>query len=181
MPGSSHHPTLSRELVRSNALHGRSVDLPAADMLDLPERALQFGTGALLRGFVDFFLDEANRRGQFGGRVVAVSSTGSGRDRRLNDQDGLYTLVVQGRSDGVARRDCRVIASVSRALSAADDWSEVLRVSESPALEFIFSNTTEVGIVLDEEDAAAGAGGGPPRSFPARLTRLLLQRARHSG
>ena len=181
MAGPSQRPTLSHALVRSHALRGRSIDLPATDMLELPERALQFGTGALLRGFVDFFLDEANRRGQFGGRVVAVSSTGSGRDRRLNDQDGLYTLVVQGRSDGVARRDFRVIASVSRALSAADDWSEVLRVSESPALEFIFSNTTEIGIVLDEEDAAAGAEGGPPRSFPARLTRLLLQRARQCG
>ena len=181
VPGSSDHPTLSGALVRSHALHERPVDLPTTSMLSLPERALQFGTGALLRGFVDFFLDEANRRGQFGGRVVALSSTGSGRDRRLNDQDGLYTLVVQGRSDGVVRRDCRVIASVSRALSVADDWSEVLRVSESPALELIFSNTTEVGIVLDEEDAVAGAAGGPPRSFPARLTRLLLHRARQCG
>ena len=40
--------------------------------MKLPEKAIQFGTGALLRGFIDYFLDEANRKGAFGGKVVAV-------------------------------------------------------------------------------------------------------------
>ncbi len=181
--GVSARPTLSRSLVRSLAHQGedRGIELPRADVLDLPERAMQFGTGALLRGLVDCFIDEANARGQFGGRIVMVGSTGSGRDRRLNEQDGLYTLVVQGLVDGAARRDCRVIASVSRALAANSEWDAVLRAAESPALDLIFSNTTEVGIVLDEDDADAGPerGGESPRSFPAKLARVLLHRARH--
>jgi tagaturonate reductase len=89
--------------------------------------------------------------------------------------------VVQGISDGVVRRDFRVIASVSRALSAVTEWDEVLRCGESPALSLIFSNTTEVGISLDEADAVADASAGAPRSFPAKLARLLLHRARHFG
>src|SRR5690606_34811616 len=115
--------------------------------LDLPERALQFGTGALLRGFVDYFIDQANRSGKFGGRVVMVGSTRSGRDRVLNDQDGLYTLVIQGIREGEPYRETRIISSVSRAISSASQWNEVLACARNPDLEIIFSNTTEVGIV----------------------------------
>src|ERR1700716_2955459 len=161
--GVSARPTLSRALVGSRAgtlqRGEQSIELPRADVLDLPERAMQFGTGALLRGLVDVFIDEANARGQFGGRIVMVGSTGSGRDRRLNEQDGLYTLVVQGLVDGAARRDCRVIASVSRALAANSEWDAVLGAAENSSMDVIFSNTTEVGIVLDEDDAGAGAEG----------------------
>ena len=172
-------PTLSRASLRASIARDRGIEVPSPELLDLPERAMQFGTGALLRGLVDYFIDEANRQGQFGGRVMMIGSTGSGRDRRLNEQDGLYTLVVQGIVDGAARREFRVIASVSRALSAATEWVEILRGAESAALELIFSNTTEVGIVLDENDAAAGPLQSPPSSFPGKLTALLAHRARH--
>jgi tagaturonate reductase len=171
-------PALDRSLIHTRAASA-NVALPAAHQLELPERAIQFGTGGFLRGFLDDLLDEANRRGHFGGRVVMVGSTGSGRDRRLNDQDGLFTLVVQGLVAGEPRRDMRVVASVSRALAAPTEWDEVLRCAESPTLEFIFSNTTEVGIAFDDEDAAAGADAAPHRSFPAKLAQLLLHRARH--
>jgi tagaturonate reductase len=179
--GVSARPMLSRELVGSRAIQrgAPSLELPREEVLALPERALQFGTGALLRGLVDFFIDEANARGQFGGRIVMVGSTGSGRDRRLNEQDGLYTLVVQGLVDGAPRRDCRVIASVSRALAATSEWDAVLRAADSPAVDLIFSNTTEVGIALDEADASARVTNESPRSFPAKLARVLLHRARH--
>src|SRR5215469_16139924 len=90
-------PRLSRDVVGSLGLSGpRGVDLPAPAALDLPERVVQFGTGAFLRGFAEFFIDEANRQGKFGGSIVAVSSTGSTRDAVLNEQDGLFTLAMQG-------------------------------------------------------------------------------------
>ena len=160
-------PTLTRALAPE-------LGVPPA-LLALPEKAVQFGTGAFLRGFVDHFLDAANREGRFNGRVVAVGSTGSGRDRALTDQDGLYTLVARGLERGAAREDVRVVASVSRALSAATEWDAVLDVARSPALELVFSNTTEVGIALDEGDEAELS---PPRSFPGKLTRFLYERAR---
>src|SRR5215208_7193449 len=108
------------------------LTLPSAAELSLPERAVQFGTGALLRGLVDALLDDANRDDLFGGRVVMIGSTGSGRDRALNEQSGLFTLVVQGLVDGAAKREFRVVSSVSRALSAVTEWNEVLRCAESP-------------------------------------------------
>jgi tagaturonate reductase len=173
-------PTLSPDVARALP---RRDDLitPSAEQLELPERAVQFGTGALLRGLVDAILDEANRQGWFGGRVVMIGSTGSGRDRALNDQSGLFTLVTQGLVDGDATRDFRIVSSVSRALAASSQWGEVLRCAENPDLELIFSNTTEVGIVLDESDAAALRADAAPRSFPAKLGAFLLHRARTFG
>jgi len=170
-------PTLSPALVQTLATRD-DLALPNASQLALPERAVQFGTGALLRGLVDALLDEANRQGQFGGRVVMIGSTGSGRDRAINDQGGLFTLVVQGLVDGAARRDFRVVSSVSRALAASTQWAEVLQSAENPDLELIFSNTTEVGIVLDESDAQLVPGESAPRSFPGKLAAFLLHRAR---
>ena len=41
----------------------------------LPEKVLQFGTGVLLRGLPDFFIDRANKKGIFNGSVVVVKST----------------------------------------------------------------------------------------------------------
>ena len=144
-------------------------------MLDLPEKAVQFGTGALLRGFIDYFIDAANHRGQFNGRIVAIGSTGSGRDAKANEQDGLFTLVISGIENGAAREERRVIASVSRAISAQDDWAGVLECARNPEIEVVFSNTTEIGIALDERDTATMA---PPRSFPGKLTAFLHARAK---
>src|SRR5688500_16131929 len=168
-------PPLNAALVRDAAFHRRAaVDSPDPAVLDLPEKAVQFGTGAFLRGFVDAFLDECNRQGRFGGRVVAIASTSSGRERALNEQNGLYTLSIQGIEQGTARQEQRVVASVSRALSAPDEWRAVLECARNPALELVFSNTTEVGIVLDERDRPDAA---PPLSFPGKLTRFLYERA----
>ncbi len=149
--------------------------VPTADLLALPERAVQFGTGAFLRGFVDAFLDAANRQRLFNGRIVAIGSTGSGRDRAFADQDGLYTLVSRGIVAGRESEEIRVVSSVSRALSAVDEWDAVLACARNPQLSVIFSNTTEVGIRLDDSDSADAS---PPRSFPAKLTRFLYERAR---
>jgi tagaturonate reductase len=169
-------PALSRDLLRDAAFRrNATVDLPDLPLLDLPEKAVQFGTGAFLRGFVDAFLDDANRRGQFSGRVVAVASTASGRERVLNEQNGLYTLSVQGLENGREVQERRVVASVSRALSAADEWDAVLACARNPDLELVFSNTTEVGIALDQDDKP---DLDPPRSFPGKLTRFLYERAR---
>ena len=132
-------PVLGRELVSSRAFRERvGVSAPAPELLHLPERVVQFGTGAFLRGFVDYFVDAANRAGRFDGRVVMVGSTGSGRDQVLNEQEGLYTLSAQGLSDGVAKREHRVVGSVSRALSARDDWDEVLACARSEEIELVF-------------------------------------------
>ncbi|HEY9226799.1 MAG TPA: tagaturonate reductase [Gemmatimonadaceae bacterium] len=155
----------------SRAISGiDGVELPRPETLGLPEKVVQFGTGAFLRGFAEYFVDEANRDGRFSGSIVAVSSTGSTRDATLNEQDGLFTLATQGREG----RRYRVVSSLSRAISSRDDWDAVLELARSPNLELVISNTTEVGIVLDETD---DFDARPPRSFPGKLTRFLYERA----
>ncbi|MFL5386401.1 MAG: tagaturonate reductase [Longimicrobiaceae bacterium] len=167
-------PTLARALLPS--LRGREdLVVPAPEVLDLPEKVVQFGTGALLRGLIEPAIDEANERGELGGRIVMVGQTGSGRDRAINRQDGLYTLVTRGLVDGEPRTQRRVISSVSRALSAAEEWDAVLALARQPELRMVFSNTTEAGLALDERDQLEDA---PPRSFPGKLTRFLWERAR---
>lgn len=174
---SAERPRLSRDLVSSFAFGTRTdVDVPPADLHALPERVVQFGTGAFLRGFIDYFIDESNRRDEFGGTVVAISSTGSERDTILNEQDGLFTLAMQGTEDGSARQRCRVVASLSRALSAREDWDAVLSLARDPNMRLVVSNTTEVGIRLDESDEFDGE---PPRTFPGKLARFLFERALH--
>ena len=168
---------LDRSVITSAAPHSGPVDLPPAALLELPERAVQFGTGAFLRAFVEFFIDSANRAGSFDGRVVAIGSTGSGRDDVVNDQQGLYTLVTEGIENGRPVRDFRLMSSLSRALSANAEWDAVLQLARNPEIALVFSNTTEVGIVLDPDDELAD----PPRSFPGKLTAFLYERARASG
>jgi tagaturonate reductase len=147
-----------------------------ADAPRLPERAVQFGTGALLRGLVDDAIDRANRAGRFDGSIVAIGSTGSGRDAMLNAQDGLFTLIEQGIENGQPVERHRVVASISRALSAATDWPAVLDVARDPNIEVVFSNTTEVGIAFDESDVARFPD--VPKSFPGKLAAFLVERAR---
>ena len=156
------------------AIASGDVELPRAEMLDLPEKVVQFGTGAFLRGFVDYFIDDANRAGRFNGRIVAVSSTGSSRETALTAQDGFYTLAIRGVEAGESRERYRVVSSISRAISARDSWSDVLALARDPRIELVISNTTEMGIVLDESDEYAA---NPPRSFPGKLTRFLAERA----
>jgi tagaturonate reductase len=140
------------------------------DTAAFPERVAQFGTGAFLRGFVDYFIDEANRNGRFTGRVVAISSTGSSRDAALNEQDGLFTLAIQSTHG----QEVRIIESVSRAISARDEWESVLALAREIDIQLVISNTTEVGIVLDENDRFDRQ---PPTSFPGKLARFLAERA----
>jgi len=150
----------------------RNLTIPNPIEFTYPEKILQFGTGAFLRGFVDYFIDHANKKGVFKGRIVTISSTDSGRDDILKNQDYLYTLLVEGFENGNASQKYTQIASISRTLSATSDWEEVLRCAENPEIEIIISNTTEAGIVYKEEII----GNKLPSSFPAKLLSFLLYR-----
>src|SRR6187402_390343 len=64
-----------------------------------PERILQFGTGVLLRGLVDYLVDKANKQGIFQGRIVVVKST-DGPTTEFSAQDNLFTTSIKGVSQG---------------------------------------------------------------------------------
>lgn len=161
---------LSRFNVKN--IQSPEVEIPAESLFELPEKVLQFGTGVLLRGLPDYFIDKANRKGLFNGRVVIVKSTDGGESAAFDKQDSLYTLCVRGLENGKKVEENIVNASISRVLSAKSNWSEVLKCAHNPAMQVIISNTTEVGIQLVKEDISVH----PPVSFPGKLLAFLLER-----
>src|SRR3954469_14772252 len=94
-----------------------SVIVPDETVFELPEKVLQFGTGVLLRGLPDYFIDKANRQGIFNGRIVVVKSTGSGGADAFSKQDGLFTLCVRGIEDGNTVYENIINSSISRVVA----------------------------------------------------------------
>ncbi|HUH33422.1 MAG TPA: tagaturonate reductase [Daejeonella sp.] len=156
------------EKLRAN----NAIQFPDEKHFELPEKVLQFGTGVLLRGLPDYFIDKANRAGIFNGRVVVVKSTDKGDTSGFDEQDSLYTLCIRGITDGKHIEENIISSAISRVVAASENWNAVLEVSADPALEIIISNTTEVGIQLVEDDIFAD----PPVSFPGKLLAVLYKR-----
>ncbi|MFI5153234.1 MAG: altronate oxidoreductase, partial [Chitinophagales bacterium] len=148
------------------------VELPDKDIFEYPEKVLQFGTGVLLRGLCDYFIDKANKSGIFRGRIVVVKSTGSGGIDDFAKQDNLYTLCVRGVERGVEKEENIVNASISRVIAAKDHWEEVLACAGNPEMQIVISNTTEVGLVPAKDNIHAS----PPESFPGKLLAFLYHR-----
>jgi tagaturonate reductase len=147
------------------------LDVPSEKLFELPEKVLQFGTGVLLRGLPDYFIDKANKQGIFNGRVVVVKSTDSDSSA-FDRQDGLYTVCVRGVENGVTVQEDIINASISRVLGAKTEWQRILECAHNPEMRIIISNTTEVGIQLVQDDITAA----PPVSFPGKLLAFLFER-----
>ena len=138
-----------------------------------PEKVMQFGEGNFLRAFVDAFLDLANEKAGFNGKVALVQPIAQGLTDLINKQEGLYTLYLRGSENGEKVDRKRVISAVSRCINPYGEWDKVLELARSADLEIIVSNTTEAGIVHDTESRF---DQDPPITFPAKLTRALYER-----
>jgi tagaturonate reductase len=148
------------------------LELPGEKIFELPEKVLQFGTGVLLRALPDYFIDKANKKGIFNGRVVVVKSTDSDSSA-FDRQDGLYTVCVRGVENGATVEENIVNASISRVLSAKSEWQRILECAYNPEMRIVISNTTEVGIQLVPDDIISSV---PPVSFPGKLLAFLFER-----
>ncbi|KLT65008.1 tagaturonate reductase [Pedobacter sp. BMA] len=153
-------------------INGEKVLKPTAEMLELPEKVIQFGTGVLLRGLPDYFIDKANHQGIFNGRIVVVKTTSKAGVDDFADQNGLYTLCVKGIEDGVVVEENSINSSISRVLSATSEWEEILKTARQPEMKVVISNTTEIGIVKSEDKIT----DYPPQSFPGKLLAFLFER-----
>ena len=138
-----------------------------------PEKVLQFGEGNFLRAFVDDFIDLANEKVGYNGKVVLVQPIAQGLTELINRQEGLYTLYLRGSENGKKVDEKRVISCVSRCVNPYGEWDKVLETARNPELEIVVSNTTEAGIVHENESRFDQE---PPISFPAKLTRVLFER-----
>lgn len=161
-------------LTRQNLknLSNPGLTVPNDSLFQLPEKVLQFGTGVLLRGLPDYFIDKANRKGIFNGRVVVVKSTSSGSTSGFDTQDGLYTLAIKGIENGVNVEENIICSAISRVVSASGEWEDILACAAKPEMQIIISNTTEVGLQLTLEKIDQN----PPASFPGKLLAFLNAR-----
>ena len=141
------------------------------------ERIVQFGGGNFLRGFVDWVLDLLNAETNFASGIVIVKATPGTYDE-LDEQDCLFTTYLHGIQEGEFVEETRLISAVSRTVYPYRDFAAYLALARQPGIRFIFSNTTESGIVFSADDALADE---PPATFPAKLTRFLYERFLHFG
>ena len=140
-----------------------------------PERIVQFGGGNFLRGFADWVVDVLNEETDFAGGVTLVKAT-PGDYADLDAQGCLYTTYLLGIQAGEFVEETRLIGAVKRTVYPYHDFAAYLALARQPEIRFIFSNTTESGIVFSADDAFDDE---PQNSFPAKLTRFLYERYRH--
>ena len=135
--------------------------------------SIQFGEGNFLRAFVDYCIQILNDKTSFSGKVNIIQPLPEGMIEQLKIQNGKYNLFHEGIIQGKTIRDRMQINCVKQMNNPYQEFDQFLELAENENLTFVFSNTTEAGIVLDTEDQFTGK---PPRSFPGKLTRLLHHR-----
>lgn len=139
-----------------------------------PTRVIQFGEGNFLRAFVDWSIDILNEHTPLNAGITVIRPIDTHFPPSLNTQDGLYTTVIRGLDDnGDKVSDFRIIRSVNNEINPYQSFESFLELARDPDTRFIFSNTTEAGINYHEGDCVEDT---PPTSYPAKLTRLLLER-----
>ena len=141
---------------------------------------LQFGTSRFLQAHADLFLSEAKSAGQAVSPVTAVQTSGAperaGRVAAFNDPAG-FPVRIRGLENGTAVDRTVQVRSVTRGLSTATDWPEVVRTAVEDA-EFIISNTADAGYAMpDDAGFDLQAVAEAPPSFPQKL--LVALAARH--
>ena len=141
-------------------------------MTDFP--ILQFGASRFLQAHVDLFVSEALPHGEAMGRIAVTGTTGSPESRRrvaAFAEGRPYPVLIKGLSDGAVVDETVQISSVGAGIDAATQWDELERLFI--AARCAVSNTADRGYETDPGDRPDDA---PPRSFPAKLAKLLLAR-----
>lgn len=136
-------------------------------------KVLQFGEGNFLRAFVDYMIDAANDAGVFDGNIAIVKPIAYGNLDNFRKQDNFYTVSLRGKEDGEVKQINKVVTSIADVVGAIEEYERYSEYTRSEDLRFIVSNTTEAGIVYNENDKFELT---PPETFPGKLTKLLFER-----
>ena len=139
-------------------------------------KIMQFGEGNFLRAFTDWIIQKMNDSGKYEGHVVVVQPLSFGRVKELEEQDGLFTLYLQGLNNGEVVKTHEVIDVLDDFINPYSQYDKYLKYAESEDLEVVISNTTEAGIVLDESDTDFE---NTPKTFPGKVLALLRHRYEH--
>jgi tagaturonate reductase len=141
-----------------------------------PIKVVQFGEGNFLRAFVDYAFQRLNKELDFNAGVAMVQPLENGMVNMINDQDGLYTLFLNGIKKGEKIQNIELITNVVKGINPYKEYADYLNLAKEEELQFIISNTTEAGIEYIDTDTYEMQ---PPVAFPARLTVLLHERFKY--
>ena len=147
-------------------------------------KILQFGTGVFLKGFVGDFIATANdvaaredgadeavegmtKNGE--AQIVVIKSTGDGATPTGAQP---YYLRKRGLVNGEKHSTTRRIDIIAETLHAKSSWELILEYGRSAQVLVVVSNTTELGLNYLEETMGVEA----PKSYPAKLTKILMER-----
>jgi len=162
---------LNKKYILSNDLKSKNISV--GPLQNMPEKVIQFGEGNFLRAFVDWQFNELNKKGIFNGKVVLVQPLDKGMIDVINEQDGLYTLLLRGIQNGKETENTDVITSVSRGINPYEDWNGFLECAANPELRYMVSNTTEAGIAYSSLPFPVN---DCPATFPAKAAAFLYER-----
>ncbi|WP_242132565.1 tagaturonate reductase [Aestuariivivens marinum] len=151
----------------------KTLNRDRENVLTYTERIIQFGEGNFLRAFANWMIHVMNKKAEFDAGVVVVQPIKEGLVKMLNDQDGLYTLYLNGLKNGKAISEHEIIDCIHRGINPYKDYSAFLLLAQNPDIRFVLSNTTEAGIAYNANDKLDDA---PQESFPGKLTALLYKR-----
>ena len=136
-------------------------------------KIMQFGEGNFLRTFVDLYFDTLNKEDGFKYDVTIVKSVPFGSIESLKKQHCKYHVVLRGHTNGKDVEDIYEVASVKAAIDLYGDKNAFFKLAEDPEIKLVVSNTTEAGIVFNENDKQELF---PDVSYPAKLTLWLYHR-----
>ena len=152
------------------------MELIGKKMFAKPERPIkimQFGEGNFLRAFIEWIIQNLNDKGAINSSVAVVQPMPFGRIKELSEQDGLYTLRLEGIDKGKTVKSSQVIDVIGDCINPFTDYERFLSYAKSRDLQVIISNTTEAGIAVDPTDTDFSQC---PKSYPGKLLALLKAR-----
>jgi len=136
---------------------------------------LQFGTSRFLQAHFDLFVAEGYVDGGGTGKIAVARTTASPESaRRLAffNSGRPYRVHVRGLAREAVVDQWIEVDSIGRGVDADSEWGALERLFVDEA-RWIVSNTGDRGYELTPSDRLAGP---VPRSFPAKLTKLLHAR-----
>lgn len=141
----------------------------------LSPKILQIGGGNFIRGYINWMVEILNREAGFNAGTILIKPTNNGDYDLLNDQDGLYTVVLKGFENGEVVERIVLVKNIIDIINPYKDYEQFLDSAKIPTIRWIISNTTEVGIKVNENDLLTDK---PSKEYPGKLTQWLFERFR---
>ena len=94
-----------------------------------PTRILQFGEGNFLRAFTDWIVDKMNKETGFNAGIDVVQPLPNGMVNLLNEQDGLYHVLLKGIKDGKPVTEYTLVDCINTGINPYTEFDSYKKAS----------------------------------------------------